>query len=92
MTPKNRGADDVPYPDRLQGLRVELARKIALFVGSEDRLITEVPGLLIARRAAPTAPCSMTYEPSLVVVAQGRKRADLGRTTGNARGAGTSQP
>ena len=32
-------------------------------------------------RTAPTAPCSMTYEPGVTVIAQGRKRVDLGRTT-----------
>lgn len=30
---------------------------------------------------APTSPCSSTYEPSLIVVAQGRKQVDLGTTT-----------
>ena len=39
------------------------------------------PGLTLVRRTAPTAPCSMTYEPSVTVIAQGRKRVDLGRTT-----------
>jgi AraC-like DNA-binding protein len=58
-----------------------LAGKIASFVGSAEKLITEVPGLTLTRRTAPTAPASVTYEPSLAVVAQGRKRADLGRTT-----------
>jgi AraC-type transcriptional regulator N-terminus/Bacterial regulatory helix-turn-helix proteins, AraC family len=59
----------------------ELARKIAFFVGSKERLTTEVPGLLLSRRTAPTAPASAVYEPSLAVVAQGRKRADLAGTT-----------
>src|SRR3984885_15333958 len=31
------------------------------------------------RRTAPTAPCSMTYQPSVTVIAQGRKRVELGR-------------
>jgi AraC-like DNA-binding protein len=62
-------------------LRAELARKIALFIGSEENLVTQIPGLLLARRTAPTAPCSGTYEPSVIVVAQGRKRVDLGQTT-----------
>ena len=61
--------------------RKELARKIAFFVGSKERLITDIPGLLLSRRTAPTAPASATYEPSLAVVAQGRKRADLAGTT-----------
>ncbi len=68
-------------PDRARELRTELARKIALFVGSAEKRITDVPGLLLTRRTAPTAPASATYEPSLAVVAQGRKRATLAGTT-----------
>jgi AraC-like DNA-binding protein len=68
-------------PDRVHELRTELARKIALFVGSAEKRITDVPGLLLTRRTAPTAPASATYEPSLAVVAQGRKRAILAGTT-----------
>ena len=37
--------------------------------------------MLLTRRTAPTAPASATYEPSLAVVAQGRKRATLAGTT-----------
>ena len=66
--------------DPARDLRSELARKIAFFVGSQERLITAIPGLLLTRRTAPTAPVSATYEPSLAVVAQGRKRANLGGT------------
>ena len=62
-------------------LRKELARKIALFMGSEEKRITEVPGLILSRRTAPTEPMSGTYEPSIAVVAQGRKRVDLGQTS-----------
>jgi AraC-type transcriptional regulator N-terminus len=67
--------------DRTLALRAELARKIALFIGHSEKLITDIPGLLLSRRTAPTAPVSATYEPSLAVVAQGRKRATLGGTT-----------
>lgn len=67
-------------PDPARELRKELARKIASFIGPKEKLITDVPGLLLTRRTAPTAPASATYEPSLAVVAQGRKRADLGGT------------
>ena len=63
------------------GLRTGLARKIASFIGSSEKLITDIPGLLLTRRTAPTAPASATYEPSLAVVAQGRKRATLAGTT-----------
>jgi AraC-like DNA-binding protein len=66
--------------DRVRDLRIELARKIASFIGSSEKLITDIPGLLLSRRTAPTAPTSATYEPSLAVVAQGRKQANLGGT------------
>jgi len=78
---RNPGKNTTPSPDRTRNLRKELARKIASFVGSAEKLITDIPGLLLTRRTAPTAPASATYEPSLAVVAQGRKRANLGGTT-----------
>jgi hypothetical protein len=64
---------------RASELRVELARKIALYVGSAENRTTAVRGLTLHRRTAPTAPCSMTYEPNVTVMAQGRKRVELGR-------------
>jgi AraC-like DNA-binding protein len=67
-------------PDRTRELRAELARKIASSIGSAEKRITDVPGLLLSRRTAPTAPASATYAPSLAVVAQGRKRAILAGT------------
>lgn len=66
---------------RAHELRAELARKVALFIGSAENLATDIPGLTLYRRTAPTAQRSVTYEPSVAVVAQGRKRVDLGRTT-----------
>src|ERR1700681_1522360 len=68
-------------PHRALELRNELARRIAYFIGPRERLITDVPGLLLSRRTAPTTPASATYEPRLAVIAQGRKRGDLARTT-----------
>jgi len=62
-------------------LRAELARKIAFFIGSQEKLITEVPGLLLARHTAPTAATCFTYEPSVAVIPQGRKSVELGGTT-----------
>jgi AraC-like DNA-binding protein len=78
---KNLRKNATPVPDRTSKTRKELARKIAFFVGSAERLITEVPGLILTRRTAPTAPASANYEPSLAVVAQGRKQANLAGTT-----------
>jgi AraC-like DNA-binding protein len=70
-----------PAARSIQEMRTELARKIAWFVGSSESRITEVPGLMLVRRTAQTAPCTGTYTPSVLVVAQGRKRVDLGPTT-----------
>lgn len=65
----------------IQDLRTELANKIAWFIGSSEKLITQMPGVMLVRRTSPSAPCSGTYTPSVIVVAQGSKRVDLGRTT-----------
>jgi AraC-like DNA-binding protein len=70
-----------PATPSIPGLRAELAKKIAWFVGTSERRITEVPGLMLVRRTAPTGPCSGTYIPSVIVVAQGSKRVDLGQTS-----------
>src|SRR6266478_676621 len=78
---KNPSTNVYSPPSGARELRGELARKIASFIGPREKLITGVPGLLLSRRTAPTAPASATYEPSLAVVAQGRKRADLAGTT-----------
>jgi AraC-like DNA-binding protein len=78
---KNASKMPTTLAGRTHELRKELARRIAFFIGSRERMITDVPGLLLSRRTAPTAPDWATYEPSLAVVAQGRKRATLAGTT-----------
>jgi AraC-like DNA-binding protein len=70
-----------PTQDGVRELRSELASKIVSFMGSEENRATDIPGVTLHRRTAPTAPCSMTYEPSVTVIAQGRKRVDLGGST-----------
>ncbi len=65
-------------PDRLQQLKEELAERIAARIGSQQKLVTPIPGLTLHRRTAPSPPCSMTYEPSVVLAVQGRKRVELG--------------
>jgi AraC-like DNA-binding protein len=73
---------DVSLPlSRMRDLRAELARKVAYFIGSAETLATAIPGLTLHRRTAPTGQLSVTYEPSVALVVQGRKRVDLGRTT-----------
>ena len=78
---KNTSKSTTSLSNHTRELRIQLARKIAFFIGAKERLITDVPGLLLARRTAPTVPATATYEPSLAVVAQGRKRATLAGTT-----------
>jgi AraC-like DNA-binding protein len=63
----------------LHELRSDLARKVALFIGSAENQATDIPGLTLHRRTSVTAPCSMTYQPGVTVIAQGRKRVELGR-------------
>jgi AraC-like DNA-binding protein len=78
---KKHSKESALLPNRAHELRAELARKVALFIGSAEILATEIPQLTLYRRTAPTAPVSATYEPSVAVVVQGRKRVELGRTT-----------
>jgi AraC-like DNA-binding protein len=59
-------------------MRRELARRIAAHATVAGELRTGIPGLSLFRRTAPTACNRATYEPSLNVFAQGRKRVNLG--------------
>jgi AraC-like DNA-binding protein len=68
-------------PNLARELRAELARKIASFVGKEENRITEIPGVSLHRRTSPTPPCRTTYHSGVIVVAQGRKQVNLGRTS-----------
>jgi AraC-like DNA-binding protein len=67
--------------DRREKLRLELAQKIAQSIGQAEILPTAIPGLTMFRRTAPTAPGSVTYQPSLAVVVQGKKHVELGQKT-----------
>lgn len=78
---RNQSKNRIPQQDRKSELRSELARKIASFMGSEENRATGIPGVTLHRRTGPTAPCRMTYEPGVTVIAQGRKSVDLGRTS-----------
>jgi AraC-like DNA-binding protein len=70
-----------PQAERVRELRAGLARRIAGYMGSAENRATDIPGVTLHRRTSQTAPCSMTYEPGVTVMAQGRKRVDLGQTT-----------
>ncbi|HWA93706.1 MAG TPA: AraC family transcriptional regulator [Terracidiphilus sp.] len=62
-------------------MRILLASKIAAHILREGVESTAVPGLALYRRSAPTPCASATYEPRLIVFAQGKKRIQLGRST-----------
>jgi AraC-like DNA-binding protein len=50
-------------------------------MGKEEKRITEIPGLSLHRRTSPTPPCRATYHPGIIVVAQGSKQVNLGRSS-----------
>jgi len=62
-------------------MRAELARKIVAHIQAAGEHATAIPGLTLYRRTAPTPCNAVTYEPSLAVFVQGRKRVTLGGTT-----------
>jgi len=61
-------------------MRKDLACKIAARAQSIGENPTAIPGLALYRRTTPTACFLATYEPSLTVFVQGRKRVNLGGT------------
>jgi len=62
-------------------LRAALARKIASHLHLEGEQATDIPGMGLYQRFAPTPCASVTYEPKLIVFLQGEKRINLGKTT-----------
>ena len=62
-------------------MRKELARKIAAHAPKPGAQATAIPGLTLFRRTEPSPCYPATYEPSLNVFVQGRKRVTLGGTT-----------
>ncbi|MES1260473.1 MAG: AraC family transcriptional regulator [Acidobacteriota bacterium] len=59
-------------------LRSEFASRVAQLAGSAEKQATLIPRLTLHQRTAPTAACHVTCEPSIVVVAQGRKEIQIG--------------
>ncbi len=64
-------------PEFLKMLK-ELAGSITKALDRAPSLSIQVPGLSLYRNTAPTAPNPCTYEPSLLLIPQGKKRVDLG--------------
>jgi AraC-like DNA-binding protein len=57
----------------------ELADTIGKAMGRSAELSNVVPGLALYQNMTPTAPNPCTYEPSLLIVPQGKKHVDLGK-------------
>ena len=71
----------VAVPDRTYELKAELASKVARHIGSSEKLVTAIPRLSLHQRTAPSGGCPVTYEPSVIVIPQGRKQVQLGGET-----------
>jgi AraC-like DNA-binding protein len=78
---KNIAPNAALRPNPARQLRAELARKIASLIGNEENRITEISGVSLHRRTAPTPPCRTTYHPGIIVVAQGSKQVNLGKSS-----------
>ncbi len=57
----------------------QLAESISKALDGAADLSTDLPGLALYRNTAPTTPNPCTYEPSLLLIPQGKKRVDLGK-------------
>ncbi|BDR16545.1 AraC family transcriptional regulator [Vibrio sp. STUT-A11] len=55
-----------------------LAEKIQKWTGDATQVDTEIPGLRLSRWTTPTPPTSYTHNPSICLIAQGKKRVLLG--------------
>lgn len=78
---KKQKADASPLGDAVSRIRSELAERIAGRLGSAEKMATAIPGVSLHRRTGPTDPCVAAYVPGLIVMAQGRKRVELGANT-----------
>jgi AraC-like DNA-binding protein len=57
----------------------KLAGQISKAIGSGTELQTRISGLTLYKNLAPSAANPCIYEPSLLIIAQGKKRIDLGK-------------
>jgi AraC-like DNA-binding protein len=55
-----------------------LGKSIARWTGNSDRIVTAIPGLILARLEKPSEPVSIMFEPRVCMIAQGAKRVQLG--------------
>jgi AraC-like DNA-binding protein len=75
MARKSKKSNDLSLMQVLKKLAGSISKALD---GAAD-LSTGVPGLALYRNTAPTAPNPCSYEPSLLLIPQGKKRVDLGK-------------
>jgi AraC-type transcriptional regulator N-terminus len=78
---KQAGISPRSAAKRASELRSHMGLKIARLLGAAEDLTTSISSLTLYQRTAPTEPCPATYEPGVIVIAQGRKQVDLGPNT-----------
>lgn len=62
----------------LAELSHEMARLVERFVAADGMHTTAIPGLKLIRSSTPSLPVQGVYDPSLCIIAQGRKEVRLG--------------
>lgn len=67
-----------PTPDTMEALRQQAITQLLRHAPADGVHDCAVPGLQLIRASAPALPLPAVYEPGLVLVLQGRKRAVLG--------------
>ena len=77
----NTGRKSAITADAMEDLRRELVSRIARLLGSSEKQATAVRRLTLHQRTAFTASCPVTYEPSVIIVAQGSKQVQIGNQT-----------
>jgi AraC-like DNA-binding protein len=76
-----RGARKIEFPNpAVIEMRQSLAQRIAALAGAAGEHPTAIPGLILYYRTSPTPCYRASYEPSLSIFVQGRKRINLGGT------------
>jgi AraC-like DNA-binding protein len=75
-----RARSVVPHNSAVLAARQELAGRINSIAGEHSESLTPIPGVALYRRTAPTPCYRASYEPSLSIFVQGRKRILLGDT------------
>ena len=76
---KNRKEQPLSHGNPVEQLSARLAERINSLMGEREKLISDVPGLILVKRTVVAAPVCGTYEPSIAVIAQGRKQVELGK-------------